>query len=90
MIIYGSLNFRISIITTIHLAALQDYKFCFKFEHSLLPLDFTYEMKKNLENKTHRYVTRHINNIKLPAVRHEFARHSISYTCSKTLGNKHT
>ena len=52
------------------LCALQDYKFCFKFENSLLPHYFTNEMKKNLENKTHRYVTRHINNIKLPAVRH--------------------
>ena len=69
------------------LCALQDYKFCFKFENSLLPHYFTNEMKKNLENKTHRYVTRHINNIKLPAVRHEFARHSISYTCPKTLNN---
>jgi len=78
---------KLNMLKVKDLCTLQDYKFCFKFENSLLPHYFIHEMKKNLENKTHSYVTRQINIINLPAVRHEFARHSISYTYPNSLKN---
>ena len=42
------------------LCALQEYKFCFKFEHSILPYYFIAEMKNYFQKRTHGYLVRHI------------------------------
>ena len=59
--------------------------FCFKFEHSMLPHYFITKMKNYFQQT---------NNLKLPIVRHEFAKHCISnkypITCLGILKKKST
>ena len=69
---------KVNVLKITDLCALQDYKFCFKFEHSMLPHYFITEMKNYFQQNTHGYLTGQTNNLKLPIVRHEFAKHCIS------------
>jgi len=59
------------------ICALHDYQFCYKLENGLLPEFFINKFFNR--DPVHDYSTRNANNIRLPAVRHEFAKHSISY-----------
>lgn len=58
------------------LCTLQDYKFCYKFENYSLPQYFLVDMKKP-EINNHGYNTRNAMKMKLPALKHDFAKHSI-------------
>ena len=59
------------------ICALVDFKFCYKFIHNLLP---DYFQKLSSENEhQHSYETRQADELRVPAVRHEFAKGSITY-----------
>ena len=58
------------------MCALQDFKFCYKFAHGLLPVYFLDNLI--LERSQH-YSTRQTGQLKLPRVNHDFARKSITY-----------
>lgn len=68
------------------LCALHDYTFCYKMQNNMLPDYFLVDLKNSLF-RTHEYSTRHANSYLLPAVRHEFARHSISYKYPFTINS---
>ena len=59
------------------LCALDDFKFCYKFAHDLLPNYF--EKLSAVNEHRHQYITRQLGELRVPAVRHEFARGSITY-----------
>ena len=64
------------------ICALHDYKFLYKIINGLVPTFFANILgPQNGEN--HEHDTRNASDIRLPAVRHEFARNSISYRFSK-------
>ena len=70
------------------LCKLQDLKFCHKLINNKLPLYFL----KNLQSKPNEYIChaynlRKTNEIRLPAVKHEFAKHSINYRYPATLNS---
>lgn len=66
---------KLNILKINDLCALHDLKFCYKFMNNLIPKYF-YNL---LENFNHRYFTRSGENLRLPAVGHGFAKHSIKY-----------
>lgn len=68
------------------ICALQDMKFCFKFHNKLLPLYF-YSSHFLTDNIAHDYETRQADDLRLPAVRHEFARDGMSYRYPLTYNN---
>ena len=74
------------------LCALQDYTFCYKLQNSMLPDYFQIDMNQRLLNvsSSHSYPTRQGNNLRLPSVRHEFARNSISYKYPVVMNNMPT
>ena len=59
------------------MCALHDLKFCFKYVHGLLPEYFL--NKISMDVVSHAYATRQTGQLKVPAVRHEFARNAIKY-----------
>ena len=61
-------------------------KFCFKFHNKLLPLYF-YSSHFLTDNIAHDYETRQADDLRLPAVRHEFARDGMSYRYPLTYNN---
>ena len=64
------------------ICALHDYKFLYKIINGLVPTFFANILgPQNGEN--HEHDTRNASDIRLPAVRHEFARNGISYRFSK-------
>jgi hypothetical protein len=65
------------------ICTLQEYKFCFKLEHSLLPIYFlTNIFVRNSQIHTHR--TRTANVYHKPRIKHEFAKYSIEYIIPST------
>ena len=68
---------RLNVLKINDLCALQDYKFCYKFHHSMLPHYFLSDMKKPESSKL-TYDTRYANNIKLPVPKHDFARYCMT------------
>ena len=69
---------KLNILKINDLCALQDYKFCYNLYHCKLPYYFLYDMKKP-EIIQHTYRTRQATDIKLPALKYDFARHCITY-----------
>ena len=68
------------------ICALHDYKFCYKLVKNLTPVFF----KENINHEAvaiHNYETRQATDLRLPAVRHEFARNSIGYRFPKIFNN---
>jgi hypothetical protein len=79
---------KLNLLKINDLCALQDYKFCYKMHHSLLPEYFLCDMIQALNvNRTHTHATRYFDNLRMPAVKHEFARHCISYKYPLTINN---
>jgi len=66
------------------LCALQDYIFCYKFDNHLLPEYFYLCLSDSYQ---HEYLTRSSGQRRVPAVRHEFARQSISYRFPRNYNN---
>jgi len=64
------------------LCALHDLKFCYKLRNNLLPCYFSSEFFL-LTNFTHTYATRQLDTLRVPAVRHDFARNGMSYRYPK-------
>lgn len=60
------------------ICALHDYKFCFKLINDLIPTYFSDNLSPR-ENIIHEHNTRYAHDLRLPAVRHEFARNGIRY-----------
>jgi len=58
------------------ICALHDYKFCYKFINGLIPEYFINTLSPDF---SHNYYTRHATDLRLPAVRHEFARRGIRF-----------
>lgn len=77
---------KLKILKIHDLCALHDMKFCFKFGNDLLPKYFTSKLFLRYQNPINRSL-RHMYTLPLPAVRHEFARNSISYKFPKTFNN---
>jgi hypothetical protein len=67
---------KLKILKLSDICALHDLKFCYKYEHGLLPHYFTVVLNTG---GIHDHNTRHHNDPRLPAVSHEFAKHSITY-----------
>ena len=59
------------------MCALHDFKFCYKFMHGDLPEYFLSNL--SVEGVNHAYATRRIGQLRVPAVRHDFARNGIKY-----------
>ena len=60
------------------MCALHDYKFCYKLQINMLPVNFTSDMINRLNTyRNHIHFTRRVNDVLLPTVRHEFARQDI-------------
>jgi hypothetical protein len=59
------------------MCALHDFTFCYKFIHGILPKYFIHTMSRDVTQ--HEYLTRQVSNLRIPAVRHEFARNSMTY-----------
>jgi hypothetical protein len=59
------------------MCALVDLKFCFKFMHGLLPIYFN--KLSAADERIHSYTTRQFGQMRVPAVRHDYARNSITY-----------
>jgi hypothetical protein len=68
---------KLNLLKIKDICALHDFKICYKFHHKLLPQYFVSIISN--DDSIHDYHTRNRNIFRLPAVRHEFARHSISY-----------
>jgi len=81
---------KLNILKMKELCALQEYKFCYKFHHALLPHYYISQINSKLETKKHIYDTRNDTIFRLPAVRHNFATHCISYTYPYILNNMPT
>jgi len=69
------------------LCALHDFKFCYKLQNNMLPEYFQQLMNQRRLGENHNYPTRQRSNLRLPAVRHEFARNSISYKYPLVMNN---
>ena len=67
---------RLFLLKIDDLCALYDCIFCYKYENQLLP---DYLLISLSDDYFHEYLTRARGNRRVPAVRHEFARQSISY-----------
>jgi len=79
---------QLNLLKVRDLCALHDYKFCYKMYNSMLPDYFQNDMLNRLnENSSHIHFTRQAHHLRLPAVRHEFARCSISYKYPLTMNN---
>ena len=77
---------QLGILKLSDLCALHDFKFCYKFGNDMLPKYFSSKLffrYPTLQNRC----TRQSNNLRLPAVSHEFAKCSISYKFPKTFNN---
>jgi hypothetical protein len=57
--------------------ALHDFKFCFKYIHEMIPAYFLHQLSRDVPG--HEHYTRQSHQLRVPAVRHEFARHSMTY-----------
>jgi len=68
------------------ICALQDYKFCYKYENLLLPKYFLTDMRCNRLRITST-TTRQFNSFRLPSVSHEFAKQAISFKFPKFFNN---
>ena len=60
------------------LCALHDFKFCYKLKNYQIPQYFLSNLFLH-KNHTHQYNTRQSNDLRLPAVRHDFAKNAMSY-----------
>ena len=70
------------------LCALHDYTFCYKLYNRVLPDYFQMNMNQRLlDESRHNYLTRQGSKFRLPAVRHEFVKNSISYKYPFVLNN---
>ena len=58
------------------LRALHDFTFCYKFIHNLLPRYFHKNLKYTIP---HLHFTRQVDQLRIPSVRHDFARNGITY-----------
>jgi len=67
------------------ICALHDYTFCYKLENNMLPEFFV--SKFSMRDPIHEHQTRNANNLRLPAVRHDFAKHGISYRFPSIFNN---
>lgn len=75
---------KLGILKLDDLCALHDLKFCYKFGNDLLPDYFSSKMFfRSHTYDRHHYTTRQTYNLHTPAVRHDFARCSISYKFPK-------
>ena len=59
------------------MCALDDFKFCYKFIHDSLP-DYFNKLSPD-DELPQSYITRQYGQLRVPAVRHEYARNSITY-----------
>ena len=75
---------KLNLLKMQDICALQDYKFCYRFMNGSIPDYFLYLLPNN---NFHNYNTRHLTDLRLPAVRHEFARNGIKYRFPLTLNN---
>ena len=65
-----------SLLKLTDLRALHDLTFCYRYIHKLLPKYFY----KNVDYSVpHLHLTRQVDQLRIPSVRHEFARNGISY-----------
>jgi len=65
------------ILKLIDLCALHDFKFSYKLIHGLLPDYFMLNVSGDVAQGN--YVTRQTGHLRIPAVRHDFAKNGISY-----------
>jgi hypothetical protein len=78
---------KFNILKMSDLCALQDYKFCYKLKNNMLPQYFQSQQFLS-DNYTHDYPTRHSNNnLRVPAVRHDFARDGMSFRYPTVFNN---
>lgn len=68
------------------IGALHDYKLCYKFINGPIPEYFADILNPNASS-IHAYNTRYSLDIRLPPVRHEFARNGIKYKFSELFNN---
>ena len=68
---------HLNVLKISDICALQELKFCFKYEHNNLPSYFYSIFLKNHE--IHNFNTRNINNFQLPQIRHSFVKTAIRY-----------
>jgi hypothetical protein len=68
----------LSLLKLQDIAALQELKFCYKYENNRLPSYFMNDLFKR-NSDIHSRTTRSCNNLYVPRVRHEFARNSVQY-----------
>jgi hypothetical protein len=77
---------QLSTLKMADICALHDYKFCYKLLSKQCPLYFA-SLLNELSINIHDYATRQANDIRLPAVRHEFARNGIRYRIPLIINN---
>ena len=68
---------KLNILNVIDMRALCDLKFCYKYVKKQLPKYFYANEDEN--ECTHEYFTRQRDDLRLPAVNHDFAKQSITY-----------
>ena len=68
------------------LCTLQEYKFCFKLENSLLPTYFQSDLFIR-NSSIHNHRTRTAQSFRTPRIRHEFAKNSISFFIPSAFNN---
>ena len=76
---------KLNLLRLEDICALHDYKLCYKIMNNLTPEYFKFILSSN--NTSHGYNTRHTDDLRLPAVRHEFARNAIKYKLRKIYNN---
>ena len=72
---------QLNTLKVLDICALHDYKFLHKVIHNSVP-SFFINLLDSQNGDFHDYNTRHATDIRLPAVRHEFARNGICYKFS--------
>lgn len=77
---------KFSVLKIADLCIIQDIKFCYKFKNELLPLYF-YTEHFICENNERVYNTRQNCNYHIPAVRHTFAKNSMTFRFPKIFNN---
>ena len=69
---------NLNILKVDDICTLHDYKFCFKVMNKMVP-EYFINISNSIGTFIHDHETRHAADMRLPAVRHEFARDGIRY-----------
>ena len=74
---------RFNLLKISDLCVLHDLKFCYKYKRGIVPEYFS----SITDTTSHEHLTRSHGNFRLPAVSHDFAKHSIKYRLPSLLNN---